>query len=179
MTFKELQAKATPGEWYLGVGTQYCFHSGNRVAMCVGFEEGGEQSECTLAEFWPADHDKDIIDAQLMLHCRKHFARLLSVLEAVSSDLNLVEVEGGSGELAYMVSDALAEAQTVCETEQEDRTHLLCRYRVSLHEEKGDKFTQMFDCQAEDADHAEEQAVNAYPGCEIVNVTQWPEKEVK
>ena len=90
MKFKELQAKATPGEWYLGVGTQYCFHPGNRVAMCVGFEEAGEQSECTLAEFWPADHDKDIIDAQLMLHCRKHFAKVLQALEDMTGAMQIM-----------------------------------------------------------------------------------------
>jgi hypothetical protein len=42
--------------------------------------------------------------------------------------------------------------------------------RISLKEEPGDKFTIFFDCQAEDADHAQEQAENAYTGCEIVMV---------
>lgn len=45
-------------------------------------------------------------------------------------------------------------------------------YRVSLYEEPGDKFLLMFDCHADDADHAEEQAENAYPGCEIRLVTE-------
>lgn len=45
----------------------------------------------------------------------------------------------------------------------------LTSYRVMLHEEKGDKFTIAFDCQAEDDDHAVEQAQDAYPGCEIVS----------
>ena len=45
----------------------------------------------------------------------------------------------------------------------------LSQYRVSLHEDKGDKFTLYFDCWAEDADHAEEQALNAYPNGEIIN----------
>lgn len=40
-------------------------------------------------------------------------------------------------------------------------------YRVSLHEEPGDHFTLIFDCYAEDCDHAIEQAENAYPGCVI------------
>lgn len=44
-------------------------------------------------------------------------------------------------------------------------------YRVTLKEDAGDKFTIVFDCQAEDDDHAEEQAENAYPGCEIVLIT--------
>ena len=179
MKFKELQAKATPGEWYLGVGTQYCFHPGNRVAMCVGFEEAGEQSECTLAEFWPADHDKDIIDAQLMLHCRKHFAEVMQALEGVCEAYGCECLDSEPQPHCPMCvgRKLLAAAQIV--PEQEDRTHLLHRYRVSLHEEKGDKFRQMFDCQAEDADHAEEQAVNAYPGCEIVNVTGLDEEEIK
>lgn len=41
-------------------------------------------------------------------------------------------------------------------------------YRVSLHEEPGDKFQLVFDCMAEDADHAADQATDAYPGCEIL-----------
>jgi hypothetical protein len=45
----------------------------------------------------------------------------------------------------------------------------LIPYRVMLHEEKGDKFQIAFDCQAEDDDHAVEQAESAYPGCEIIS----------
>jgi hypothetical protein len=45
----------------------------------------------------------------------------------------------------------------------------LTEYRVSLHEDKGDKFTLFFDCWAEDNDHAEEQALDAYPNGEIIN----------
>lgn len=54
---------------------------------------------------------------------------------------------------------------------QEDRSHLLRPFSVSLKEDKGDKFTIVFECSAEDRDHAEEQAENAYPSCEIVLVT--------
>jgi len=42
-------------------------------------------------------------------------------------------------------------------------------YRVSLKEEPGDKFTMHFECWAEDADHAAEQALDAYPTAEIVH----------
>lgn len=42
-------------------------------------------------------------------------------------------------------------------------------YRVTLREENGDKFQLVFDCMAEDSDHAAEQAENAYPGCEVLN----------
>jgi len=45
------------------------------------------------------------------------------------------------------------------------------RYRVSLHEEKGDKFTMLFECDADDEDHAAEQAISAYPNGDVVNVT--------
>lgn len=48
-------------------------------------------------------------------------------------------------------------------------------YRVTLHEEPGDKLTLVFDCRADDADHAAEQAGDAYPGCEIINVTEFEE----
>lgn len=43
----------------------------------------------------------------------------------------------------------------------------LIPYRVMLQQEKGDKFQIAFDCQAEDDDHAVEQAENAYPNGEI------------
>jgi hypothetical protein len=41
-------------------------------------------------------------------------------------------------------------------------------FRVSLHEEPGDKFQIHFECQAEDAEHAYEQAEDAYPGCVLL-----------
>jgi hypothetical protein len=45
-------------------------------------------------------------------------------------------------------------------------SHLLA-YRVSLEEDPGDRFQLIFDCMAEDDDHAAEQAENAYPGCVV------------
>ena len=45
-------------------------------------------------------------------------------------------------------------------------------YIVTLHEEVGDKFTLVFNCEAEDTEHAAEQAEDAYPGCEVINVTK-------
>jgi hypothetical protein len=45
----------------------------------------------------------------------------------------------------------------------------LIPYCVMLHEDPGDKFKIVFDCMAEDDDHAVEQAENAYPGCEIIS----------
>lgn len=50
----------------------------------------------------------------------------------------------------------------------------LIPYRVTLAEEAGDKFTIVFDCSAEDDDHAAEQAENAYPGCTVHDVTFFP-----
>lgn len=44
-----------------------------------------------------------------------------------------------------------------------------------LRETPGDKFQTTFDCQAEDADHAAEQAENAYPGAEITSTTKMAE----
>ena len=53
----------------------------------------------------------------------------------------------------------------------------LKEYRVSLREEPGDTdFMLIFDCWAEDEDHAEEQAWDAYPGCEVKHIV---EKEPK
>ncbi len=46
-------------------------------------------------------------------------------------------------------------------------------FRVTLNEEPGDKFTIVFECEAEDSDHAAEQAGDAYPGCTIINCTEF------
>ena len=46
---------------------------------------------------------------------------------------------------------------------------MLKPYRISLREEAGDTdLTLMFYCWAEDDDHADEQACDAYPGCELI-----------
>lgn len=46
-------------------------------------------------------------------------------------------------------------------------------FSVTLNEEPGDKFTIVFECMAEDSDHAAEQAGDAYPGCTIINCTEF------
>ena len=51
----------------------------------------------------------------------------------------------------------------------------LIPYRVTLAEDLGDKFQIVFDCYAEDDEHAAEQAADAYPGAQIHNVTFFPE----
>ena len=43
----------------------------------------------------------------------------------------------------------------------------LLPYRVSLHEDAGDKHQIVFWCWAEDEEHAEEQARSAYPNCRV------------
>lgn len=43
----------------------------------------------------------------------------------------------------------------------------LLAHRVGLDEEPGDLFRLIFDCFAEDEDHAAEQAESAYPGCVV------------
>ena len=40
-------------------------------------------------------------------------------------------------------------------------------WRVTLREDRGDKFTTVFDCVADDADDAEDKARQRYPNCEI------------
>lgn len=47
---------------------------------------------------------------------------------------------------------------------------MLYPHTVTLHEDKGDKFILIFECMAEDFDHAEEQALNAYPNADIIFV---------
>ena len=46
----------------------------------------------------------------------------------------------------------------------------LNNYTIHLHEDKGDKFTLVFDCWAEDEDHAEDQALDMYPNAEVVSI---------
>lgn len=46
----------------------------------------------------------------------------------------------------------------------------LREYRVTLHEMPDDLHTIEFLCQAEDSDHAREQALNAYPAGKVVAV---------
>lgn len=55
-------------------------------------------------------------------------------------------------------------------------------FRVCLFEDSEAKGTIIFDCQAEDVDHASEQALNAYPQGRVENITkldvvigQWPQ----
>jgi len=52
-------------------------------------------------------------------------------------------------------------------------------YLVSYKEEEGDKGTWFFLCFADDPDHAEEQCLNAYPDCVILNITslQYPDQK--
>ncbi len=50
---------------------------------------------------------------------------------------------------------------------------MLIPFRVTLNEAPGGKFTLVFDCMAEDAGHAAEQAENAYPGCNVLNCTEF------
>jgi len=49
---------------------------------------------------------------------------------------------------------------------------MLNKYVVTLKDDPEDKFKWVFECMAESADHAEEQAENAYPDCWIINVFQ-------
>jgi hypothetical protein len=46
-------------------------------------------------------------------------------------------------------------------------------YRVTLFEDLGDEFLIVFDCMADDFDHAADQATNAYPHCDIFNITEF------
>ena len=48
---------------------------------------------------------------------------------------------------------------------------MLSKFVVTLKDDPEDKFTWVFECMAEDTDHAEEQAENAYP--EIMEDSRW------
>jgi len=83
MKLSTLLKKCTQGEFYLGVGTQHCFHSGNRVAVCHACGPVDDPTEETVAEFWPADGDKDRHDAQLYVHMRRTYTQMLDTLKGV------------------------------------------------------------------------------------------------
>jgi 1,2-phenylacetyl-CoA epoxidase PaaB subunit len=44
-------------------------------------------------------------------------------------------------------------------------------FNVFLHEDKGDKFQIVYQCLADDEDHAEQKALFAYPNAEIVHIS--------
>ena len=73
------------------------------------------------------------------------------------------------GDLNYTIAGGLL---AHCYPFADENEPVLYPFRVSLHEEPGDQFQLMFDCRAEDKDHAEEQAENAYPGCVILSATR-------
>lgn len=53
----------------------------------------------------------------------------------------------------------------------------LKRFHVSLHEEQGDKFRVIFQCLAEDAEHAQDLAQDEFPGGEILLAREVSEVE--
>ena len=55
---------------------------------------------------------------------------------------------------------------------------MLKPYRVSLREDQGDTaLILLFYCLAEDPDHADEQAINAYPNGELINTVESSKEE--
>jgi hypothetical protein len=50
-------------------------------------------------------------------------------------------------------------------------------YRVTLFENLNDNFLIVFDCMADDFDHAADQTINAYPQCDIFNITEFEVKQ--
>ena len=54
---------------------------------------------------------------------------------------------------------------------------MLMPYRVSLREDQGDAHFGVFYCLADDTDHADEQAINAYPNCELINTIECSNEE--
>lgn len=73
--------------------------------------------------------------------------------------------------MGYLITEIPAPESNVITVCDEDLARELFPYRVMLHEEPGETFTLVFDCQAEDADHAAEQAEDAYPGCLVISTT--------
>ncbi|MOA53669.1 hypothetical protein D3C78_1771630 [compost metagenome] len=72
---------------------------------------------------------------------------------------------------------ALLDTDTVKELLQEGDDEGLSPYVVTLKEDPEEDFAILFECWAEDSDHAIEQAQDAYSGCEIVSCCLAEEKE--
>lgn len=86
---------------------------------------------------------------------------------ATKEDCSTVE------EAISRVNVAIRQLETVrdaLEIASLDRTHLLSGWRVSLLHDPEDNEPILFECQAENDEHAIEQAENAYPGCKVVSV---------
>ena len=123
---------------------------------------------------WPSETPPLL--ATLIVHCVNNFRPLVEALEEALSMYEVqLQIEAETDPTCVKMRAALTAAQTI--PSGEDRTHLLRPFRVTLKEDKGDKFTIVFDCQAEDVDHADEQAMNAYPDGEIVNTIPFPSGE--
>lgn len=75
------KSQHTPGPWYIGVGEKYCFHEGNRVAICAA--GSGEGTEQTVAEVWPAAGRQDIADGRLIAAAPD----MLAVLDQLADQL--------------------------------------------------------------------------------------------
>ena len=58
----------TPAPWNIEIGSEHCFHDGNRIAITHTFTMDGldETATQTIAEIWPGDDDCDIKDARLI-----------------------------------------------------------------------------------------------------------------
>lgn len=83
------------------------------------------------------------------------------------------EIRAASAEDAIKIADS--GRRKPMKEEQTDNTPwcAVTNHRVMLHENRGDKFTIIFDCMAEDADHADEQAKAAYPAGEVLSVSRF------
>lgn len=99
-------------------------------------------------------------------------------LEPVAANIELDGVEQAAPSLPQKQSATEAQPMTQADIAEEgvvesDNTlasvaKSLKHYQVSLHEEPGDKVTLIFECMAEDAEHAYEQAKDAYPGAKLL-----------
>jgi len=82
-----------------------------------------------------------------------------------------------SADTTSAIADLLTENGYLLRDLDDDDVTPLRPYRVTLHEDAGDKLTLIFGCFAADEDHAEEQARDAYPSYEVVHITLATEAE--
>lgn len=91
----------------MNIGSDECFHAGNRVALVVEYEnEAGEPCEETVAEIWPAPQDIDIKQGERIVRAWNSHTALVEALEMALRHIpsNAMEYSHGDhGDRVYAV----------------------------------------------------------------------------
>lgn len=85
--------KATKRPLLVVTGKNVCFHAGNRVSITkIDKPPGGEVTESTVAEVWPATDGVDICDAALIAHSYNNFEAVVNALKEAQEELKRLQI---------------------------------------------------------------------------------------